>query len=152
MAGKQVLSLWDYDKESAGVTIPTVEIDATNLVAQSAFMDTFIVAVDAVSLGVIYKDVRTFVDDQIAGTPPIDKLAQREKKWLVRMTGNTSFKPYTMTIPGADLSLLDDQNKGNMDSGHASYSLIESAIENFYYGDGGEGVTVQEIIFVGRNL
>lgn len=152
MPGKHVLTLWDYDKESSTVTLPTVEIDETNLVAQEAFMDTFVTAVDGVSLGVIYKDVRTFKDDQIAGTPPASKEAQREKKWLVRMTGDTSFKPYTMTIPGADLALLDDQAKGKMDTSDPAYTLIKAAIENFYYGDAGESVTVQEIVFVGRNL
>jgi hypothetical protein len=152
MGGKQTLALWDYDKEVSTVSIPVIEIDEVNLVAQDALMDAFLVAIDAVSLGVVYKDTRVFKADQIAGTPPGSRSAQREKKWLVQMTGATSFRAYTMEIPEADLLLLDDQAKGKMDVDDAAYIALKAAIEAMYYGDAGESVVVGDIIFVGRNL
>lgn len=152
MAGRQSLALWDYDKEPSTVTIPVIEIDEVNLVAQDALMDAFLAAVDGVSLNVVFKDTRIFKADQISGTPPGSRSAQREKKWLVQMSGDTSYKAYTMEIPGADLLQLDDQAKGKMDVEHAAYIALKAAIEAMYYGDAGESVTVGDVIFVGRNL
>lgn len=150
--GKQVISFWDYDKEDSSVTIPTVEIDELNLVVQDAYMDTFLISVNAVSIGVAFKDTRVYKHDQIAGTPPSDKLSQRENKWLVQLTDAVTFKAYTMTIPCADLSLLDAADRGKMDKTLSEYTNLKSAIEQFYEAENGNSVVVGDIIFVGRNL
>lgn len=150
--GQYVVSLWDYDKEPTTVTVPTIVIDETTLVVQSAFMDTFLSAVQGVTIGVVYKETRTFEIDTIAGTPPGDNLAQRENKWLVQMTDDVTFDALVMTIGTADLSLLDDQNRGVMDKTNPAYTAIKLAIENFYVSKAGNGVTVGDLVFVGRNL
>lgn len=150
--GKQVISLWDYDKESSSVTIPTVEIDETNLIVQDGFMDVFLIAVNGVSIGVAFKDTRVYKHDQIAGTPPSDKLSQRENKWLVQLTDDTLFTAYTMTIPCADLDLLDVADRGKMDKTLGAYTSLKTAIEQMYYLPNGNGVVVGDVIFVGRNL
>lgn len=150
--GQFVASLWDYDKENTTVTIPTVVIDETNLVLQSGYMDTFLTALAGVTIGAIYKETRTFEIDQIASAPPDDNLAQRENKWLVQMTDDVTFDALTMTIGTADLSLLDDQNRGVMDKTDPAYTAIKLAIENFYVSKAGNAVTVGDLVFVGRNL
>lgn len=150
--GQQTVSLWDYDKESSSVKVRTVEIDETNLVAQGAFMDTFLSAVAGVTLCEIYKDTRSYIIDLISGTPPNDKEAQREKKWLVQMTDDVTFDALEMTIPGADLDLLDENDRGRMDKDLTEFTLIKAAIENFHLSKYGNAVTVHELVFVGRNL
>ncbi len=150
--GQYVVSLWDYDKETGTVTVPTVVIDETNLVVQSAFMDTFLTSLANVTICEIFKETRTYFLDQITGTPPGDKQAQREKKWLVQMSDDVTFEALTMTIPGADLTLLDADDRGKMDKGLAQFTAIKASIENFYLSKYGNSVTVHDLVFVGRNL
>lgn len=153
MPGKFTLSVWDYDKESSTVSVPTVEIDETNLVAQNAAMATLYLAINAVCLGTIFKDVRTFEVNTYAGVAPNDRDAQREKKWVVKMRGDVTHKPYTMEIPCADLSLLDAEQRGSMDHDLTAYTDLVAAIEALYIPEFGDtAVIVEDIVFAGRNL
>lgn len=152
MPSRLTVSLWDYDKEPSSVTMEGLTITAANLDAQNTMMDAIETAIAGVSLGVIFKDTRVFDYSLIAGTPPNDKDAQREKKWLVRMHDAVTFKPHKIEIPCADLSLLDDQNKGSMDSSDAAYTALEAALQNYIRTEAGNPVIVDEIVFVGRNL
>lgn len=152
MPSKYTLALWDYDGETSTVSFEGTTIDELNLVVQDGMMDALMTAVNGVSLGVIFKDTRIFDYGLIAGAAPNDKDAQREKKWLVRMHDAVTFKKHTLEIPCADLSLLDDQNKGQMDKTLGAYTDLEGAIQNFIRTEIGNPVIVDEVVFVGRNL
>jgi hypothetical protein len=150
--GRLTLSFWDYDKETSTVTVPSLEIDETTLVAQNALMAAFFLAVGDMSLGQIYKDVRVFEESQVSGTPPSATAAQRESKWLVRMTEADTYRKLTMEIPCADTALLDADNRGAADPANADVIAFVSALEDLYLSDRDKAITVDEIIFVGRNL
>jgi len=152
MPSRLSVSFWDYDKEPSTVTVEGLQITAANLDAQNTMMDAIETALAGVSLGVIFKDTRVFDYSLIAGTPPNDKEAQREKKWLVKMHDAVTFKPHKLEIPCADLSLLDDQNKGSIDKTSGAYTALESALQNYIRTEAGNPVIVDDVVFVGRNL
>lgn len=146
------LSVWDYDSETGTFKCPGTEIDELNFVAENAKMAALFLAVNAVSKGVIYKDVRTFAAEQISGTPPGDDTAQRENKWLCRLTEATTFRKLKLEIPCADTSKLDVNSKGQMDKSGQAYLDLKAAIEAYYVSDRNLTVTLGDVIFVGRNL
>jgi len=149
---RATFSVWDYDKETGTFSCPGVEIDEVNFVAQNALIAALFLAVGDVSKGQIYKDVRVFDEGLISGTPPGDDTAQRENKWLVRLTEADTWRKLKMEIPCADTGLLDVNSKGQMDKSDAKYIALKAAIEAYYLSDRDKAVTVGDVIFVGRNL
>lgn len=150
--GALVLSFWDYDKENGTVKVPFATYDETTFVAAQAELDALRAAINGVTLGVNWKETRVLSEELIPGTPPNDKTCQREIRWLVRMTEATSLRPLTLTIPMADYSLLDPNNRGKMLITSGNGLTLKNAIEASYVSDRELQVTVDEIVMVGRNV
>jgi len=151
MPGKFNLAFMDYDRERATFGVHTVVITDANFVAQDAFMDALKAAVDAVTLGQIYKDTRTYEVDYAIPSPPATPTAQRELKWLVKGYDSVLLTPWSVEIPTADLTLLEE-NTGRMDPLDAAYTTLVSAIQDLALSIAGNTVVVEEIVLVGRNL
>jgi len=149
----QSLNDFSDEKSSWGVAITT--LTAANVVAQSALIDTLITKTAAISLCASVKEEIVFDRTLHAGAQPTNPLAQRENKWLVRYTGDATFKKFSTEIPGADLSLLSTAPQSDyMDSSLAAYTEFKDAFEAVVRSpdDASETVTVTSIQFVGRRL
>lgn len=150
MAGKYNLQYIDYSKEvgSFGVHIPTLT-DA-NTDAQVALLATLKTATDAITLGNAkqYQIVANTVD--LSGVAAGSVYAQRENKWLVSYTDNVSGTAGTVTIPTADLSLLQ-ANSDQIDLTDAAVIAWIAAFEAVAKSPTGHSVTVVDMRFVGRN-
>lgn len=149
MAGKATFTVIDYGLETSSASFPLADFTAANYDAQIALVDALYTAIDGVSLGNIGGRRVLAEDFDLSSAPAGSAYAQRENKWLVSMTGDTSGKLYQRTIPCADLSLLE-VNGEDMAAGAQRTALV-AAIEAAFNGDGDETVTVNTIRFVGRN-
>src|SRR5438045_3161541 len=94
--------------ESATFRVPIATLSAANLVAKLALVATLRTALAAVVIGVDAKQEITLKSDVFSSNPAPSTLAQRENKWLIRYTGNTSNKKFQAAVPTADWTLLPD--------------------------------------------
>jgi len=150
MAGKVTYTFLDYDNEPSTVTIP-IDLSSALWDAGQDELDNLRAAINGVTLCVHAKEERTQSVTILAGAGPDDKTCQREVKWLVRMTEDDTFRKLSFTIPGADYSLLNLANKGRMIIASGAGQTLVTQIEGAYVTDRGKGVTVDEIVLVGRN-
>lgn len=152
MAGSFTLAVIDYARERSTVGVNTVTIDALNIAAQDGLMDDLRAAIEAVSLGVFYKDTRTFEIIKALPEPPTDPAAQRELKWLVSGYDAVTLASWSMEIPCADTSLLDPANQDRMDPASAEYTALVTAVEAIARSIAGNAVSVLQVTLVGRSL
>jgi len=148
-------SLNDFSDEKSSWGVAIANQSAANVVAQQALLATLITATAAISLMASIKEETTFIRTLHAGAQPSNPLAQRENKWLVRYSGDATFKRFSVEIPGADLSLLSTAPQSDfMDPTSTEYTDFVSAFEAVVKSpdDPTESVTVINIQFVGRRL
>jgi hypothetical protein len=127
MAGNLKYTFLDYDGESSTVIIP-IDLDAAGWAAGQDELDNVRAAVNGVTLCVHAKEERTQLVSILSGSPPNDP-----------------------TIPGADYSLLNPANKGRMLISSGAGATLVTQLEGVYKSDRGKGITVEEIVLVGRN-
>jgi len=148
-------SLNDFSDEKSSWGVAIANQSAANVVAQQALLATLVTATAAISLCASVKEETTFIRTLHAGAQPTNPLAQRENKWLVRYSGNATFKRFNVEIPGADLSLLSTAPQSDfMDPDSTEYADFVTAFEAVVKSpdDPTESVTVINIQFVGRRL
>lgn len=148
--GKAVVRFHDYDGEPSSVTFPAVDLTAANFDAQVAALASLRTALEGIAV-----DLQTghfigndYVIVEGSAARASSPLAQRENKWLVRY--HDSSGAYRLTIPCADLTVLDPDNRGFMDLQGTEGAAFVSAFEA-YVNHGGGAVTVDSVQFVGRN-
>lgn len=148
--GKGVVRFHDYDGEPSSVTFPAADLTAANFDAQVAALASLRTALEGVAV-----DLQTghfigndYVIVEGSAARADSPLAQRENKWLVRY--HDSNGAYTLTIPCADLTVLDPNNRGFMQIASGAGATFVSAFEA-YVNQGGGSVTVDSVQFVGRN-
>jgi len=143
----------DYSDEKSNWSVAVPNVTAANIAAVEGQIATLETAVNAISLCSKVKGNLTALRTLNAGAVPTNPQAQREKKWLVRYTGDATFKKFTVEIPGADLSLLSSAPQSDfMDSSLTAYTDFVAAFEAVVRSpdDPTETVTVRDIQFVGR--
>jgi len=148
-------SLNDFSDEKSNWGTAIANQTAANVVAQQALQATLIAKVANISLMASVKEETTFIRTLHAGAQPTNPLAQRENKWLVRYSGDATFKRFSLEIPGADLSLLSTAPQSDfMDSTLTEYTEFKDAFEAYARSpdDPTETVTLINIQFVGRRL
>lgn len=153
MAGSRLsLTLLDHGGEQSNVSFQGASIGAANFDAQVALHEALVLAVQDITTMNVTKRMNIASEAILTSSRPADPYAQREIKWLVRYHDNVTGDRLTVTIPGADLSLLD-VNTERMDPANAAYTAFVTAFQD--YVKAGEvvdnAVVVDEIIFVGRN-
>lgn len=153
--GRVKITYNDYGAESSNVslrmpTLTAANLDAAILAASSIY--------DAIAgANGICKGIR--IKSELGNQYPIlpnttqaaDEDAQREMKWKVNMLDATAMKSPHFTLPCADLTYLDPNNRGYADMSNADVAAFVTAIETETLSPDGNAWTVQSIQFVGRN-
>lgn len=140
------------EKSTAGVT--STALTSANFDAQQTAFSALRTAMQALSLGDISQySIATLVNP--AFTVPTNPFAQRELKWLVTYTGDTSGKTFQIEIPAADLGndhLIPGTDQA--DTTDADWTAFITAFEAFAKSpdDATEAVTFVNARLVGRNI
>lgn len=148
-------TLLDYSNEKSTHRFAITTLTAANLVAQQSLMTDLGLAIAAITLCNIAKNLTIVSDSNTAASVPSDPDAQREKKWLVRYHGNTTNKKFTSEIGGADLSLLATAPQSDfMDTAATEYTDFKAAFEAIVKSPDNDGETtvVDSLEYVGRRL
>jgi len=141
----------DFSKEQATTEI---YIGAYNVVDNPSTLTQFgeyETALGNMTLCNKVADNTTWFRTKFSKVIPTDVNAQREDKWLVRYQGNTTFSPYHFEIPGADRSIGMLAGTDIADPTSAEYIAFKTKFEVVGRTPEGEGVTLLDITFVGRN-
>lgn len=134
--------------ESTSFRLPVNEVTAANLAATETALGTLVTAVNAVTLGNLWK-TQIGITEENPNTPAANAFAQREIKWFVTMTGGGEKK--TFSIGTADLALLDT-NSEYMEAGVPRDNLVAALNAIVKASDGTTAMAVQlPIVFKGRN-
>lgn len=155
MAHKAIYQLLDYSNERSASTIYVGPITAGTIAGFLTQFGALRTAIEGITLGVVSKESWVGDETVLSNTPPASPEAQREKKWLVKYTGDTTDKVYTLEIATAELdgghllpmSDLADLTETDMAAFVTAFEAIARTPD-----DDAETVTVQSIRFVGRNL
>lgn len=122
MAGGELeFKIRDNSRELGGVGIHTGAVTAASLPGLLTEVGALRTAIDGLIIGIPAKESLKVFDTILSGAAPTDPLAQRGIKWTVGYYDEQQFidvvnavenpgylKNFTITIPTADLSLLDD--------------------------------------------
>lgn len=143
----------DYSNEKSNVTVNAPNLSAANFDAQEALRLSLQTAINNLSIGVMS---RTQVTNVIVDEPgiPTNPFAQREMKWLVSYTGNTSGKLYQLEIPAPSLTDNLAPNSDLADLTSTDWAAFVTAFEAYARTPDSliEGVTVIQARLVGRNI
>lgn len=152
--GKFSMTIKDYDKESSDFRLTIPVVDNTTWVAINTKLATLRLAIEGIELGNTVGDRRSWFDPKLDPTPPTDKNADRERKWLVRYHDSVTFDRLRCEIPCADRSLLT----GNSDIINAAdftgaVDTFRTAFEDVIVNPAtGNAVVVDSIESVGKRL
>lgn len=83
-------------------------------------------------------------------TPPANKFAQRELKFLCRYTDNVNGKNYSFTIPCADAALVVG-NTDMVDLSAGAGLALKTAFDTHGLSELGNAVTLQSVELIGRS-
>lgn len=144
-------------KERSPMNVACAQLTSVNVDAQMTLWDALKTATDAIIHGVSRHDTVRYRDILDDSAMPVSNEARREKKLLVRYTGDTDGKEFRLEIPTPDLTLL------TMESGNANFvNIADAGVMAQWVADfeafakapdnGLELVTVQSVQFVGRNI
>lgn len=149
-----IFTLLDFSREKSTVSLYNGDITAVSIAGFLTQFGALRTAIEGITLGVVQQE--QWIGDRtvLSNTPPTNPFAQREMKWLVTYTGDTSGKIFTLEIPTADLTgrLIEDTDLADMTN--TEVAAFVTAFEDIARtpDDDTETVTVQNIRFVGRNL
>lgn len=155
MASRLVLTIMDHGFERSTVSFQGVSIGGANYDAQVALHNELISAIQDITIGTINKRMTVAAEAVLTSSAPTSPFAQRENKWLVRYHDVVTGDRFTLSIPCADLSLLEP-NGERLDASlpAGQYDAFKDAFEA--YVKVGEvvdnAVEVDEILFVARNI
>lgn len=155
MGGIAQFTLLDYSNERSSFEVNVGDITAVSLPGFLTDFGALRTAVEAITLGVVAKE--SWIGDRttLSSTPPTDPLAQRENKWLVRYTGDTSGKVFQLEIATAELAgghLLPMSDFADLTETDMAAFVTEFEGIARTPDDDTETVTIQSIQFVGRKL
>lgn len=146
-------SIRDYDNEIGVVRVAVALLTAANFDAQATLRGNFATALNNMTAADTVSSYSHGNDSVANITPASDPAAQRELKWLVQWHETGQVKPYRMTIPCADTSLLDPNDRSHAEIGDAgTVDAFVTAFEAFVVGPNGSAAIVDEITLVGRNV
>lgn len=160
MASELTLTYADYGggpnnrAEKATVKIEGEDLTAQNFDAQMTLADTLRGAIEAVMIDPSRaREVRGNVVSEDNSAQSTNPLNQREIKWLVRASDDVTGEILRREIPGANLTLLDPDNRGYMDISAGDGAALVAALEAFWRNPRtGNSVTVLDVKMVGRNV
>jgi hypothetical protein len=143
----------DYDSELSNVQIYHDLLSSANFTTLTGLLVTMYAAMDLLQTGT--PSAYRFANDYplAPANPPSDPYAQREIKWRVDYHDNVTGEPFYITIPCADLSLLDPNDRAHAHIGDADkVDAFVTAFNAVAKSPRGNAVTIDEITAVGRNI
>lgn len=147
-------TLLDYSNEKSRVTVYNGAITSASIAGFLTQFGALRTAIEGITLGVVQQEAWVGDRTVISNTPPPNEFAQRELKWMVTYTGDTSNKVFQVTVPTADAT-------GNLVPGTDLADLTTTAMAAFVTAFEAiartpdsdlETVTIQSIRLVGRNI
>lgn len=147
-------TLLDYSNEKSRVTVYNGAITSASIAGYLTQFGALRTAIEGITLGVVQQEAWVGDRTVISNTPPANEFAQRELKWMVTYTGDTSNKVFQVTVPTADAT-------GNLVPGTDLADLTTTAMAAFVTAFEAiartpdsdlETVTIQSIRLVGRNI
>lgn len=143
----------DYDSETSNVQIYHDVLTSGNFTALTGAIVTMYQAMDLMVTGTP-ESYRFANEYPLANAQaPTDPWSQREIKWRVDYTDDVTGEPFHITIPCADLDLLDPNDRAHAHIGDAgTVDAFVTAFEAVAKSPRGNAVTVVEITAVGRNI
>jgi len=167
MAARSIgtLSYGDYSREKATVSFQLstpADNDYTNPIAAVVALQA---GIDAVSRGVCRQTQISRINP-INANWPSDEEAQREDKWLVTYRDTLEYldaptntipnpgfgKVFNWEIPCADRdAVVMTPGTDTVDFTQAPMSTLITALQSYAHSPYGGSVSVQEVVFVGRN-
>lgn len=152
-SGRTAITVRDYGNEAGTVNFHVPVLTAANFDAQVTLRG----ALQTALLGMIAVDMLAQIvsGNHVLNTSVGDDnpLAQRENKWLIQYheTGDPTVKG-TYTLPCADLSLLDPNDRAHAEIGDGGpVDAFVTAFEAYVLSENGNAIAIDEITFVGRN-
>lgn len=152
MTSKYDVNIRDYGRETSTAGFRGTTLNAGNFVAQLALQATLLSTLQDIVLGEVAKTKVVAVETIVSGATPASELAQRENKWLVRYTDNTTGVLYSLEIPTADLAGHLLGNTDQADLTETDMAAFVAAFEAYVVSPVANAVTVVEILHVGRNI
>jgi hypothetical protein len=153
MATQNLFQITDYSNEKSSFKVTSVTANAGNLAAQQTLAANLSDAIDDLTIGELTKQLMDLV---ILDTPaiPANVYAQRELKWLVRYSGNTSGKIFQTEIACPDVTDNVVVNTDVADLASDDWAAFKTAFEAYVKSpdNGTEAVTVIGANLVGRNI
>jgi hypothetical protein len=145
----------DYDPEPSFVGVRTAAVTAANFDAMILLVSALYDAIAGANGICIGKRITSNFGNtyEILGpkVPADSPLAQRENKWKVNWQSAGGAKSGYITLPCADLTYLDENNRGYADMDNADVAAFVSALEALMVDEDDAAITVVDIQFVGRN-
>ena len=159
------VSIRDYDGSIGSMAIATGAVTAVSLPGLLTQIGNMRTAIDGLTIGVIANERQTVFDTILSQDYPASEYAQRGTKWLVKYHDNTQFfdapvnaipnagylKPFDVSIPAADLSLLDD-NQTFLPLDQTQAAAFVTAFEAMARSPYGGSVVVDSIEYVPRSV
>jgi len=146
-------SYYDYDSEIGTLRVYCTVRTAANFDAQGTLLAALWTAIDAITLGGLYKHEfgTRFTDPN--PVIPASQSAQRELKFLVQYHDTVTGKRLSMELPCADPAQLDPDDRAHAHIGDADVvDAFITAFEAFALSEVGNAVAVDEITLVGRRI
>lgn len=151
MAQGGSFTIMDYNREKSSFTYNVGEVTAVTLPSILSGNTDLEEALQAIIEGVISRrQLDVFDNAEQSPTPPTEKYAQRETKWLVRFRDVTTNKLYRSEIPTAKLSLLT-ANEDTLDLSAGAGLAFKTAFEAHARSVDNNNVVIISVQHVGRN-
>lgn len=153
MAGKLLLTYADYGGEKSSFQIPVLNYTAANFDANETLVDALVNAVDALTLGLEVKQIRSHSDSGTGSGQSSNVNAHRELKWLITFSDDVTDKVYQREMPAPLLNantLLQDIG-GNANVGDTLWTDFITAFEAAAVSEDGNAVSFVSARYVGRN-
>lgn len=147
------VQITDFSAEKSSFQVTSPTLTTGNIVAQLGLLDALQAATEDISIGHLSRISAAiqYVDDPGLPTSPF---AQREMKWLVTYSGDTSGKLFQVEVAAPDLTDNLNGNSDDADLSSTDWAAFVTAFEAFAKSpdNGTEAVTLVSARVVGRNI
>lgn len=153
MSGKLHLSYADYGGEKSGFDVPILDYTSGNFDANETLVDALVNAVDALTIGLEVKQVRSHSDSGSGSGNSSNVNAHRELKWLVTFSDDVTGKQYQREMPAPLLNAntLIQDIAGTANVSDTLWTDFITAFEAVVESPVGNAVTFVTARYVGRN-
>lgn len=153
MAGKLLLTYADYGGEKSSFQIPLLDYSAASYDANETLVDALVNAVDALTIGLEVKQLRTHSISGTGSGQSSNVNAHRELKFLITFSDDVTGRVYQREIPCPLLTsdtILQDIG-GNANVGNSLWTDFITAFEAAAESEDGNAVSFVSARYVGRN-